>query len=75
MKKIGGGERKIKLMVKYPILTIIENKEDNYEARREANLAKFIIKKPLAPQNYIIEDNIRKVSLWNRISAKERKEK
>ena len=50
----------------------LDNKDDDYEARREANLAKFIVKKPSAPQNDIIEDNIRKVSLWNRISAKER---
>lgn len=75
MKKIGGEEGKNKTTVRIISLTIVENKEDNYEARREANLAKFIVKKPLVPQSDIIEDNIRKVSLWNRISAKERKEK
>lgn len=38
-------------------------------------MAKFVIKKNTAPKNDIVEENIRKMSLWNRISAKERKAK
>lgn len=52
-----------------------DEKEETDEQKYETKLAKFIIKRKSVPQNNIVEDNIRKMSLWNRIATKERREK
>lgn len=52
-----------------------EENQETDEQKYEAKLAKFIIRRPSVPKNDIVEENIRKMSLWNRISEKERQEK
>jgi hypothetical protein len=53
----------------------LDVKDGDDDTRHEANMAKFIVKKPLHRKDDIIEDNIKKMSLWNRISVKERRDK
>jgi len=38
----------------------------------EAKLAKFVIKKQSPPRENFIEENIKKITLWNKINEKDR---
>lgn len=52
-----------------------DNKEETDEKKYEAKLAKFVIKRPPPARDNIVEDNIKKVAIWNRIIEQDRQER